>query len=173
MHVSDRYRSIFAEALSIERRRCLYLRRWISRTSSGRRFGSSFRGPNGNEQRQRAADRGVIHVTFCTGFSGYSGREHRGQTCQIDIRPTRPASVAFRSGRAKACSIESCAHLRETFISAARSTSRKLSSTVATPAQKKGSSGWENSTRQGDQDHGSGRRPWSSSRHRDCEWSAT
>ena len=35
---------------------------------------------------------------------------------------------------------------------------------------KKGSSGWENSTRQSDQDHGSGRPPWSSCRHRDCEW---
>ena len=38
------------------------------------------------------------------------------------------------------------------------------------PAQKKGPSCWANSTRQGDQGHGSGRRQWSSYRRRDCEW---
>ena len=37
---------------------------------------------------------------------------------------------------------------------------------------KRGPSGWENSPRQGDQDHGSGRPPWPSSRRWDCEWSA-
>ena len=34
---------------------------------------------------------------------------------------------------------------------------------------KRGPSGWHHSTWQGDQDHGSGRRQWSSSRRRDCE----
>ncbi len=35
---------------------------------------------------------------------------------------------------------------------------------------KGGSSCWEHSTRQSDQDHGSGRPPWSSCRRGDCEW---
>ena len=37
---------------------------------------------------------------------------------------------------------------------------------------KRGPSGWTNSPRQGDQDHGSGRPLWPSCRRWDCEWSA-
>src|SRR5438105_5549733 len=39
--------------------------------------------------------------------------------------------------------------------------------------QEGGSSGWCHSTRQSDQDHGSGRPQWPSCRLLDCEWSAT
>ncbi len=163
---------MFREGISIGRKRCLYLRRWTSRTSSGKRSSASFLDLSGNARRQRAVGRGAIRATSFTAFSGSCAPAPHGQTCRRDIRRTRLAFVASRSGRPKACSIAYSQRSRAIFTSAGRSTSPKHSSTAATPAQKKGPSCWQNSTRQSDQDHGSGRPPWSSYRRVDCEWRA-
>ena len=89
--------------------------------------------------------------------------------------PTRypPYATCFRrfqKWEREASSIGYSPRSRATSTSGARWTSPKHSSTAPMPAQKKGPSCWANSTRQGDQGHGSGRRQWSSYRRRDCEW---
>jgi hypothetical protein len=170
--LSDRDRSIFREPISMGSKRCLYLGRWTSRTSSGRRFGSSFPAQSASERPTRAGGRGATLATFFTASCGCFAQAHPGQTCLVAIRRTQRAFVGFRSGNVKASSTRYWPRSRATCTREARSTSPRRSSTAATPAQKKGSSGWENSTRQSDQDHGSGRPPWSSYRHRDCEWRA-
>ena len=60
---SDRDCSIFREPISIERRRCLYLGRWISRTSSGKRFDRASPSRSDKVRRGAEGDRGEILAT--------------------------------------------------------------------------------------------------------------
>ena len=100
---NDRDCSIFQEALSIGRRRCLYLRRWTSRTSSGRRFERASPSRSVRARRVAEGDRGETLAMFSTGFCGSFAPELRGPTCRGGIRRRRPVMIASRSGSAKGC----------------------------------------------------------------------
>jgi hypothetical protein len=118
--VSDRDCSIFRKGISIGRRRCLYLRRWNSRTSSGRPFDPTFPSRSGREQQVEVGDHGETRATFSTGSYGSCERVLLGPTCLDAIRRTRPATTAFRSGSARASWTEFLPRSPRTFGSAAR-----------------------------------------------------
>jgi hypothetical protein len=168
--LSDRDCSVFEKGLSIGSERCLYLGRWTSPIGSGKQSASTSPDLSWSARPRRVAGRGAIRATSCTGSSGCCARVRRGRTCPGATRRTRPAFAAFRSGSARECSTGSLRPSLETYSNEGRSISARRSSTAPTRGQKKGSSCWTNSTRQGDQDHGSGRPPWPSYRRRDCEW---
>jgi hypothetical protein len=147
-----------------------YFPRWTLPTSSGKQSASLFLARNGRALRQKVDAPGVIRVTCCTGFFGCLEPVRLGRTCPGDIRRTQPATDVSKNGSERVFSTASLRRWRVTSTNEESSTLRRRSSTAATPAQKKGRSCWENSTRQGDQDHGSGRPPWPSYRRLDCEW---
>jgi hypothetical protein len=118
--VSDRDCSMFKEPISIGRGACLYLRRWISPTSSGRRFAAASPSRSSRGRRSEVGDRGEIRGTCSTGSSGSCGRERRGRTFRGATHRRRRATIASRSGSARVCSTECLPRWPRTFGGAAR-----------------------------------------------------
>jgi hypothetical protein len=117
--VSDRDCSIFEKAISMGRGRCLYLGRWISPKSSGKRFAAASLSRSGRARPSAADARGEILAMCSTGSCGFCARARRGRTFRAATRRTRRVMTDFRSGSARECLTESWPCWPRTFGSAA------------------------------------------------------